>query len=308
MSTISSTVRPRRGFTLAWARGLLREPERRQLLFWWVLAWLALTLGAVIRGYMDDLGLPAHGAEIERGVFGSLPTIWLQDEVYPLSPGGLSWAALIIHGSWFLVPWLVGLVVSWKRPQRIGSFFLWCITLQFIVNPMFALLPLEPPWMASPEVTRVIALHAAGDIPDNNPLAAMPSLHVALPLLISLWLFRERWRAPAFAMLAYAALVAFEVVLSGEHYVVDVAGGVVIAVAIALAARISHRLGFPNRSGRSEKAPELAPGFQGAAPTTGRLKIAHLTIRPGFTSQPSVIFLLTGALIALVSIKVALSL
>ena len=306
MSTISSTVRPRRGFTLAWARGLLREPERRQLLFWWVLAWLALTLGAVIRGYMDDLGLPAHGAEIERGVFGSLPTIWLQDEVYPLSPGGLSWAALIIHGSWFLVPWLVGLVVSWKRPQRIGSFFLWCITLQFIVNPMFALLPLHPPWMASAEVTRIIALHMGSEIPDNNPLAAMPSLHVALPLLIGLWFFRERWRVPALAMLAYSALVALEVVFSGEHYVVDVAGGVVVAAAIALGAAISHRLAFSRPSAGPEKVSELAPGFPRAAPPRPH-KIAYFTIPPVFTSQPSVIFLLTGALIVLVSIKVALA-
>src|SRR6266550_349313 len=302
MSAISGALKPRRGFTLAWAGALLREPQRRQLFFWWVMAYLALTICALMRGYMDDIGLPVHGAGTEEALFGSLPSVWLQDHVYPLSPTVLSWAAAVIHGSWFVVPWLMGFLVSWKRPQRIGSFFLWWIALHFIANPLFALFPLHPPWMASAEVTRIIALHMGSEIPDNNPLAAMPSLHVALPLLIGLWFFRERWRVPALAMLAYSALVALEVVFSGEHYVVDVAGGVVVAAAIALGAAISHRLAFSRPSAGPEKVSELAPGFPRAAPPSPH-KIAYFTIPPVFTSQPSVIFLLTGALIVLVSIK-----
>ena len=303
MSTISGTVRPRRGFTLAWARGLLREPQHRQLFFWWVLAWLALAVCAVIRGYMDDFGLPVHGAATEEAVFGSLPTMWLQNHVYPLSPTFFSWAVRAVHGSWFVVPWLVGLLVSWKRPERIGSFFLCWITLHFVVNPMFALFPLQPPWMANAEVTRLVALHAAREIPDNNPLAAMPSLHVALPLLISLWLFRERWRLPALAMLAYSVLIGFEVVLSGEHYVVDVLGGVVVAVTIALAAQIS--LAWPRRSS-PEPVSQPAPAF-GLAVRPGPERIGPVRVPPGFTSRPSAIFLLTGALILLVSVKLALA-
>jgi len=245
---------------------------------------------------MDDIGLPVHGAGTEEALFGLLPTVWLQDHVYRLSPTFFSWAVRAIHGSWFVVPWLIGLFVSWKRPERIGSFFMCWIALHFIVNPMFAIFPLQPPWMANAEVTRLVALHAAREIPDNNPLAAMPSLHVALPLLISLWLFRERWTIPALAMLAYTALVAFEVVLSGEHYVVDVAGGVVVAVAIALAVELSHRFAISRPAARSQ--PIASPGGAQLGVTTPA----------GLMSQPRVIFLLTGALILLVSVKVALTL
>ena len=255
MSTFSNTARLRRGLTLTAARALLREPQRRALFFWWVLAWLALMLCALIRGYMDDLGLPVHDASTEQALLGSLPTVWLQDEVYPLSPGVFSWAAALIHGSWFVVPWLAGILVSWKRPERIGSFFLWWIALHFIVNPLFALFPLQPPWMASEEVTRIIAIHMGSEIPDNNPLAAMPSLHVALPLLISLWFFRERWKMPAVAMLAYAALIAVEVIFAGEHYIVDVAGAVVVVGAIALAAKIDYRRAFSRLSVNQPTAP-----------------------------------------------------
>jgi len=250
---------------------------------------------------MDDVGLPVHGAATEEALFGSLPTLWLQGHIYPLAPTFFSWAVMVVHGSWFVVPWLVGALVSWKRPQRMGSFFLWWIALHFIVNVMFAVFPLQPPWMANAGVIRVAALHTANEIPDDNPLAAMPSLHVALPVLISLWLFRERWRTPALAMLAYAGLVALEVVFSGEHYVIDVAGGVAVAVGIALAAQMGHRLAS-RLSSRPEKAPELAPVFQGAQ-QPGRTKLARLTVPPGLTSRPSVIFLLTAAFVLLVSIK-----
>jgi hypothetical protein len=61
----------------------------------------------------------------------------------------------------------------------------------------------------------------------------MPSLHVALPFLLGLWFFRERWRAPGVFMIAYSLLIGFEVVLSGEHYVADVAGAIALAAGLA---------------------------------------------------------------------------
>jgi hypothetical protein len=176
------------------------------------------------------------------------------------------------------------------------------MALHFIVNPSFALLPLRPPWMASDAVIRVVALHLGSGIPDNNPLAAMPSLHVALPLLISFWFFRERWKLPALAMLAYAALVAFEVTLSGEHYVIDVAGAAVVAGAIALAARIDYRRAF------SRLSVNLPPILQGGAATASHGQIFDERAQTGITSRPGAIFLVTGALIVVVSIKVALAL
>jgi hypothetical protein len=251
-------------------------------------------LCALIRGYMDDLGLPVHGAATERALFGSLPTVWLQDKVYPLSPASFSWAAAITHGSWFVVPWLMGILVSWKRPQRIGSFFLWWMALHFIVNPLFGLFPLQPPWLADDNVIRVVSLHLGSGIPDNNPLAAMPSLHVALPLLMSAWFFRERWRMPAWAMLAYATLIAAEVTFAGEHYIIDVFGAIAVVAAIWLATLIDYR--------------RVVSRFVASPPARSAPRIGSDAARPGLASRPSAIFAVTLALITLVTIKVSLTL
>jgi len=305
MSTLSPTAnRRRRGITLAGARAALREPQYRELFFWWVLAWLVLLSCALIRDYMDDFGLPVHGAATEQALFGSLPTVWLQDHVYRLSPTSFSWAVAVVHASWFVVPWLIALLVSWKRPHRLGSFFLWWFILHFSVNPFFALFPLEPPWMANAEVIKIIAVHTNSGIPDKNPLASMPSLHVALPLLLSFWFFRERWRTPALAMLAYTALVAFEVVFAGEHYVVDLAGSAVVVGAIALAARIDYRRAFSGLCARLEL--NRLPLLRRASPPGPDPEIARGSVLPGLTSRPGAILAVAAALIALIAVKVAL--
>jgi Flp pilus assembly protein TadG len=221
-------------------RRLLRRPRIRAIL-WWLASLLSLIIYAPLRGRMDNVGLPVHGAELEERLFWSLPTLWLQHHIFAQWPGPLEWASVVIHSSWFFVPMLAAVLVTWRRLDRVGSFFKWWIALQFIVLPLFALFPLRPPWMANEEVTRIIALRFGGEIHDSNPLAAMPSLHVAFPLMISLWFLRERWKMPAVIMLAYSAIVAFEVVFSGEHYVVDVVGAVVVAVGVMLLARLDYR-------------------------------------------------------------------
>jgi hypothetical protein len=208
--------------------------------FWWWVSFIALAIYAPLRDRMDNLGFPVHGSEIERGLFGSLPTLWLQGHVYPLSPHLLEWATVAVHMSWIVVPGLAGVLVSFKRAHRIGSFFRWWIALQALALIMWAIFPLEPPWMASHDVVRIIAIYRDGTIPDGNPLAAMPSLHVAFPLLIALWFYRERWKAPALAMLGYSCLVALEVVFAGEHYVVDVIGAVAVAGVICVAAQVDY--------------------------------------------------------------------
>jgi hypothetical protein len=188
---------------------------------------------------MDDLGFPVHGPQVETWAFDELPTIWLQSHIYDAAPTFAEWSAVVIHMSWFFVPPLAAILVTWRRSHRVGSFFRWWIGLQFLALPAFALFPLQPPWMASEEVVRIIALRHGGEIDDSNALAAMPSLHVAVPLVLSFWFMRERWTAPAAAMLAYALLVAFEVILSGEHYVMDVLGAVVFAAVVAGIARLN---------------------------------------------------------------------
>jgi len=187
---------------------------------------------------MDNFGAPRHGAGVDERLFRGLPTIWLQ-ELYNRWHG-LAWASVAIHGSWFVVPWVAVAAVIAKEPRRLSSLLRWWFALLLLCLPLFALFPVEPPWMADGEVIR-INVTIVGAIDDNNALAAMPSLHVALPLVLAFWFFRERSRLPGLAMLAYSALVAFEVVFSGEHYVADVVGAVAVAAAVALIPRLKYQ-------------------------------------------------------------------
>ena len=61
----------------------------------------------------------------------------------------------------------------------------------------------------------------------------MPSMHAAYPLLAALYAFRLfRWRA--LPLFAYTGCVWLSIVYLGEHYVVDIMGGVVFVAAAYL--------------------------------------------------------------------------
>jgi membrane-associated phospholipid phosphatase len=63
---------------------------------------------------------------------------------------------------------------------------------------------------------------------NSNPVAAFPSLHVAFPFLSFLALRQVYPRAAWFAF-AWTLLVCFSVVYLGEHWAVDVFGGLIFA-------------------------------------------------------------------------------
>ena len=229
---------------------LLGPPESRRRTMavvagWWALSLLVLPPYVFLRSHADNIGFPVHGAGAETALFGTLPTLTLQHWLWNGSKL-VEWIVVVVHASWFFVPPLMGLFVTVRRPGRFGSYIRWWIAADFLAALLFILLPTRPPWMANGEVVRIIAIRFGGQIHDSNPLAAMPSLHVALPLVLACWFARERWLRPAVAMFAYAGLIGFEVVFSGEHYVLDVIGAAAFALAIAQLSRV-HFLGYAKR-------------------------------------------------------------
>jgi membrane-associated phospholipid phosphatase len=76
----------------------------------------------------------------------------------------------------------------------------------------------------------------------SNPVAAVPSLHAAYTLLITLFLWRSaRWARPLLA--AYPVAMAFALVYTAEHYVVDILLGWAYAVAaVWVVHRVADRL------------------------------------------------------------------
>jgi hypothetical protein len=64
-----------------------------------------------------------------------------------------------------------------------------------------------------------------GRIPIANPVAAVPSMHAALPVLLLLFLWSRARRLLRVLLVSYAALMGFVLVYTGEHFVFDILAG-----------------------------------------------------------------------------------
>jgi hypothetical protein len=106
---------------------------------------------------------------------------------------------------------------------------------------IFWLYPVAPPRMLGGFTDVVASTHAIGSwhsgalASQANQLAAMPSLHIAWAVWcsVALWQLSERVLVRVAAVL-YPCLTGFAVLATGNHYVLDMAAGVVL-VAVAMA-------------------------------------------------------------------------
>ena len=211
-----------------------------------------------LRGFAKDLVGRAHvlpQLRADEFLFGGrVPSAWLQEHLYRADPSWFDYAIVPVYMSHFVVPTAVaaGLwATSYERFRR----YAWSLVVLTAATLLtYALFPAVPPWLASqtttgllPQVVRVTShtLEVSG-IPTihnavqrgeayANPVAAIPSLHSAVPMLIALlsWPFcRLRGRL---LLIAYVTAMTFALVYGGEHYVVDVLLGWLYAVAAVAA-------------------------------------------------------------------------
>ena len=204
----------------------------------WVAYIAATVLHAYLRGAADDLGPPAYSpAGLEHLLFSGIPSVWLQRWI-PTDIPGLAWFALGLYGSWFYGLTLLAVLVLVRcGRQSLAQLLTLHLLLFFSADAAFILFPTRPPWMDF-EVTRLVNfVFVDAKYVDNNPVAAVPSLHVALPALYALWFARQhdwllRRLAPILAL--WTVGIAWAIVYGGEHYVVDVLAGVLWAGAAYL--------------------------------------------------------------------------
>jgi hypothetical protein len=237
----------------------------RSLFLEWLPLLTALTLYDVLRG-IGGGRVPIHGELqiwIDRYVFGfgTVPTIWLQHHLW--HPTRLSWvdyASWGVYTSYFLVtPLALGIV--WIADRKLFRVWARQLTLLcFAAVACFTLSPTIPPWLAGEKgmlgpVSRVVGevnlrIHWVDAAPLwekgvrlANDLAAFPSLHLAMTLLVSfvLWRHVPRWvRVP---LVLYPLAMSFALVYSGEHYVIDLAGGLALVLAVRYAEpRLTRRV------------------------------------------------------------------
>jgi membrane-associated phospholipid phosphatase len=143
---------------------------------------------------------------------------------------------------------VVGVTLLWvyfRRHERFAGFRNWLIAANLLGLVGYILMPTAPPRMF-PEWGFVDTLaqyssvnHSSGLIAfAANPYAAMPSLHAMDAFIVSVVMFGlVRSRIAKALWLAWPAWVAFAVISTGNHYWLDVAAGIVLAVAAGLALR-----------------------------------------------------------------------
>ncbi len=261
------------GDTAVWRRAVVRD---------WLPLLGVLWAYDLIRGLANEIGgalwdLPTYVTsngtaranmtepiDLDKAMFGGhLPTLWLQQHLF--HPGEVAWydgIAIPVYMSHFLVS--LALAISlWCLSYRVYRRYLaTLVTLTLITLATYLLVPMAPPWMAAlngrlgagTEVHRVVQESivtlggsTAGSAVErgaaySNPVAALPSLHAAIPMMLLLLFFGSaRWWLRV-VLVAYALGMAVTLVYGGEHYVSDVLlGWVYAAVSVAGVAAVMRR-------------------------------------------------------------------
>ena len=199
------------------------------------------------RGMADQIGMPVHVTELrdlDRFLTGGVDaSVWMQDRFY--EPTSVRWYDILgslIYMSHFVLP-VIPLVylrmrnrVQWMRyVRRLSLTFALAVT-------CFILYPAAPPWMAAKQghmdtVWRItgrgwvhLDLETVSKTFDRgvavlNPVAAMPSLHAGLALLVTLWAVQNATPIVKIIAMAFPISMLLTLVYFGEHYIVDALAG-----------------------------------------------------------------------------------
>ena len=273
--------------------GLLAASIGRRRLLYVIRDWLPFALVLVVydlsRGAADLVGtrtLWQIQIDVERWLFfGTVPTVWLQEQIKERDPPWWEVAISTTYMSFFILPYVVAGVLWLRNREEWKAFVRLFVALNFTALVIYVVLPASPPWAAArcragdieggpseppcmfrrpmtvPDGGILGAMHTAQ--PGANPVveristrgwatlnldtaralidegqasvnlvAAIPSLHAALSAAIAVFLWRRvhrRWR-PVLA--AYVGIMAFALVYSAEHYVIDILLGWALAAIV----------------------------------------------------------------------------
>ncbi len=171
---------------------------------------------------------------------------------------------VLVYSSHFVFFLLFGLLLWFVRREAFRVYAIAVVAAMYVGLIFYFLVPTIPPWMAAndflvlPPIVQLVRSFYNVHLPellaafDTNPIAAMPSLHVALPAICALLGLRYLGRA-GWLLVAYALTVCAAVIYLGEHYLVDVLAGWALALAVYAG------LGRWESSAASSAPPAAAP-------------------------------------------------
>jgi membrane-associated phospholipid phosphatase len=238
------------------------SPLSAILVAYWVAQWITAPLGAGDGAGTNRFGASLHvlgPARADETLAGAVPSVWLQARLVDGSPHWYDVGAALVYITHFVTIPLITAVVWFRLRDRFGQWLTAVLAMSFLGIAGYLAYPAAPPWLAAQRgdigtlarishlgleglgldgVARLVQLGQAG----SNPVAAMPSLHAGAALLAALFLWPSVWRVPRLLLAAYALAMALTLVYTGEHYVVDVLAGWLVALVGILLSRLVVRL------------------------------------------------------------------
>lgn len=218
-----------------------------------------------LRVFADDLAPSSiHITDLiqwEMALFGgNLPIVWVQNLLWDRSISPM--LTVIFTGfyySHFILP-LILITLLWQKRRIlywpfVGGF----VTLMLSAFVTYIVFPAAPPWWATyyGYLTGELAVRSypAAEMmfQGPNPVAAMPSLHMASPVFIALFTTLV-WRRRALWLWIFPVGVGLSTLYLGHHYVIDLIAGSLYAGVIF---GVLYRIVRP----RLETPPSAPTGF-----------------------------------------------
>lgn len=195
-------------------------------------------------GILANSVLVVHFVEpyyADKLIFGQIPPILFQNLFRaPI----MDYVTTFFYSTHFAVPTVFAFLLWKLSPKDCKKYTLAFGLVTYSALVTYLVYPVAPPWanstLVSDGLVRVLfsvdktlgvpVYKSIFDILQADPYAAFPSLHSAFPWLITLFSFRI-WKAKAIPVLVLPIGVWFSVIYLGEHYVVDIFGGVAYSTA-----------------------------------------------------------------------------
>jgi membrane-associated phospholipid phosphatase len=197
-----------------------------------------------MRGLAAKTGFAPHVGDLasaEQWLFGGhVPSAVLQSTVHGSAVGGAAdYFATVVYFCHFAVPLTVGMVIWLVDRTQFLRYTTALLGMSCVAFVVFLLVPTAPPWYAAQagvihDVHKIITDTLPSAVSpyyvslNPNPVAAMPSLHMAFPVL-SLFALVGVWPRRGWAFALWCVAVFFSIVYLGEHYAVDALAGIVLA-------------------------------------------------------------------------------
>jgi hypothetical protein len=147
-----------------------------------------------------------------------------------------------LAGAWYLAHFVMffgfGLILWHLRREEFWRFRASLFISMGVGLVGYLLVPTTPPWLASLEgrippishrvLENIVATPALLEAFATNPVAAMPSLHIAFPVACARLAWQIFGRQAGLALTSYTLMMAWATIYLGDHYLADVLAGAIL--------------------------------------------------------------------------------